>query len=86
MPASHLIPYSPLMARRATPDGGRLRQLRQQRGLSARDLAAAVNIPAKTLWNIEGGATCSWERLYRIAGALDVPIQHLLTNPEQVSA
>ena len=55
--------------------GGRLRQLRTERGMSMRALARASGLSTNALSMIERGRTSpSVSTLYKISGALEVPI------------
>lgn len=74
-------------------DGAAIRRLRRQRGIKASELAERVYVSRVTVWNVEGGhQQASWELLYRLKAALDVPLVELLSDQgrtehrEQVSA
>jgi transcriptional regulator with XRE-family HTH domain len=58
--------------------GARVREIRQQRGLSLRALASALGISASALSQIETGRTGpSINRVHQIAAGLDVPLSAL---------
>ncbi len=64
--------------------GARLRQLRQERGLSIRALARASGLSANALSLIERGRTSpSVSTLYKVADALGVPITALFRDRPQ---
>jgi transcriptional regulator with XRE-family HTH domain len=65
-------------------NGAVIRQLRKERGLRLGGLADMVELTAKSLNNIEGGrAQASEVVLYRLARALDVEYDRLLTDASQ---
>jgi transcriptional regulator with XRE-family HTH domain len=62
--------------------GARLRQLREDRGISMRSLATMSGLSANALSTIERGkASPSVSTLYKIADALDVPITSFFSEP-----
>ncbi|GAA1005707.1 XRE family transcriptional regulator [Nocardiopsis tropica] len=63
-----------------TPDiGGRLRELRTERGLSLSELARRAGVGKGSLSEIEaGGRNPTVETLYSLCGPLDVPLTALL--------
>jgi len=66
--------------------GDRVRERRQQVGLSLRDLAERTELTASFLSQVERGVTSpSIDSLRRIAGALDVPVFHFLLEPDKES-
>jgi transcriptional regulator with XRE-family HTH domain len=59
-------------------DGGRLRELRQRRYLSQRDLAKASGLSPTTIANLEGGQGAVLPRTVRaLARALDIDPDYL---------
>jgi transcriptional regulator with XRE-family HTH domain len=71
------------MSEQQTPDVGRhLKELRSERGLSLRALAALCDLSPNTISLIERGETSpSVSTLQRLATALGVPITHFFTEP-----
>lgn len=62
--------------------GGRLRQLREERGMSMRSLATASGLSANALSMIERGKTSpSVSTLYKLADAMGVPITSFFGEP-----
>src|SRR5688572_19726959 len=77
------------MPRRATPHpiaakvGGRIRELRQERGLSISKLGAASRVSKGSLSGIERGLVLvNVATLARIARGLGTTLAHVLTFPE----
>lgn len=67
-------------AERRRQTGQRVRQVRAQRGLSLRALAARLNVSVGTMSAIENGRTAvAVERLWAIAAALDVGMGSLVS-------
>jgi transcriptional regulator with XRE-family HTH domain len=66
------------------PDGARIRQRRQERGLSIGVLAARVGFAnAGSLRNIESRSdSVSMEKLYRIARELGIAVDEVITDDE----
>ncbi len=61
--------------------GGNVRHLRQDRGLTLRELAARIEVSPATLSGIETGKTgLSSDRVVHLAGALGVPVERLFTG------
>ena len=61
--------------------GRRVRELRKERGLTQRDLAAEAGIDAAYLCHLEGGRTLqnpTYERILALAGALGVRPSRLM--------
>ena len=54
------------------PNGARIRQLRQARNWGQRDLAEAVCVSLRTIWNIEQGKPTRSQNLKAIAKALGI--------------
>lgn len=72
--------------RTPNPDGAAIRQIRREKGIKPGDMAQSVGVKRSTIYTLESGSRgASWELMYRIAGALDVPIQQLLRD-EQVAS
>ena len=66
--------------------GDRVRERRQQLGLSLRDLAERSELTASFLSQVERGVTSpSIDSLRRVANALDVPVFHFLLEPDRES-
>ena len=64
--------------------GDRVRERRQQLGLSLRDLAERSELTASFLSQVERGVTSpSIDSLRRVANALDVPVFHFLLEPDR---
>jgi transcriptional regulator with XRE-family HTH domain len=62
--------------------GARLRKLRTERGLSAAEVAAAVDCDRSSIYNIENGRHApSFQRLMALAEVLQVDEMDLLTFP-----
>ena len=61
-------------------DGQRLRVLRQRRGMSVEDLAAASGITPRHIWRLEAGGRSDVRAatLARLALALDTSVDYLL--------
>ena len=61
-------------------DGARLRAVRRQRGLSARDVERMAKVTARHIWRLEAGKrpNVAAVTLARIALAVDVDINYLL--------
>ena len=61
-------------------DGARLRAVRRQRGLSARDVERMAKVTARHIWRLEAGKrpNVAAVTLARIALAVDVDIDYLL--------
>jgi transcriptional regulator with XRE-family HTH domain len=67
--------------------GGRIRELRQQRGLTVRGLATDTGLSVGLISQVERGLTDpSLETLRRIGRALDVPIFGLFGGPQEQQA
>ena len=58
--------------------GDRIRQKRQEMGLSQTDLAIRLGIRADAMWRYEHGLKPGPDRLYDIARELDVSMEWLL--------
>lgn len=58
--------------------GGRIRKVRESRGLYRYELADAAGIAPSTLGGIENGQATRLEVLYRIAEVLEIPVHGLL--------
>ena len=69
-----------MRGREPTFDGERLRAMRKERGLSARDVERMAKVTARHIWRLEAGKRPSVAAvtLARIALALDVDINYLL--------
>jgi transcriptional regulator with XRE-family HTH domain len=66
--------------------GDRVRERRQQLGLSLRDLAERSELTASFLSQVERGVTSpSIDSLRRVACALDVPVFYFLLEPDRES-
>ena len=64
------------------PIGGRLREARQQRGLTVRGLARAVDVSASLISQIETGKSSpSVSTLYAITAALGISIEDVFGDP-----
>lgn len=62
-------------------DGERLRDTRERRGLSRRELAARSGIPYGTIWRLERGRQpLRLRTLHGLAGALEVEPLELLAR------
>ena len=63
-----------------TFDGERLRAVRKERGLSARDVERMARVTARHIWRLEAGKrpNVAAVTLARIALAVDVDINYLL--------
>jgi transcriptional regulator with XRE-family HTH domain len=61
-------------------DGARLRAMRKERGLSARDVERMAKVTARHIWRLEAGKrpNVAAVTLARIALTLDVDIDYLL--------
>jgi transcriptional regulator with XRE-family HTH domain len=61
-------------------DGARLRAMRKERGLSARNVERMAKVTARHIWRLEAGKrpNVAAVTLARIALALDVDIDYLL--------
>lgn len=71
---------------RSVDVGGRLRELREERGLSMRALARKSGLSANALSMIERGRSSpSVSTLYKLAGALEVPITCMFREEPQGS-
>lgn len=61
--------------------GQRIKELRQIRGMSQRELAKKVNLPNSTLSMIERDAVSpSISNLHKILSGLDMPLSHFFTD------
>lgn len=71
------------MDERATlrQDGAAIKRLRRERGIKPADLASQVQITGTSLANVEGlWRQASFELLYRIAQALGVDVDRVLSD------
>jgi transcriptional regulator with XRE-family HTH domain len=77
------------MGRRHEPQealGRAIRQLRDARGLTQRELADAADVNVTAISHIERGRTNpAWGTVRRIAGALDVPVSTVALRAEQLA-
>lgn len=65
--------------REKTALGRRIREVREKRGLSQRQLALMTGTSRSYLWKIEAGAAdVGIDVLLRLAQALDVPVRELI--------
>ena len=59
--------------------GERIREIRESKGISQQDLAAACNFEKSNMWRIEAGKTnFTISTLYKISMALDVKLAELV--------
>ncbi len=65
-----------------TPDGPKIRSLREERGLTARQLAEQVRLHPDSLKATEGGRPTSRVIACRIATALGVNVDEIASPPE----
>lgn len=74
----------------ATADGAAIRRLREQRGLTATQLAASANCSAQTIMSVETGhRNLSLQNAIAVARALDVELSAIATvtaTDEEVAA
>lgn len=61
-----------------TTVGGRIRLVRNQRGLTLEQLAEKAEISKSFLWEVEQGSDISGERLLRVANVLGASLDYLL--------
>jgi len=77
------------MGRRHEPQealGRAIRQLRDARGLTQKELADAADVNATAISHIERGRTNpAWGTVKRIAAALDVRVSEVATRAEQLA-
>lgn len=77
------------MGRRMEPQealGEAVRQLREERGLTQRQLADAADINPTWVSHIESGRTNpAWGTVARLAGALGVPVSELSLRAERLA-
>lgn len=72
--------YASLMAE---PRRSKITELRRESGMKRSELAEKIGISYAAVYNIETGwRTTSVERLYRIAAALDVPIDDVMVRAD----
>jgi transcriptional regulator with XRE-family HTH domain len=62
------------------PIGERLKRLREKKGLSAIDVAKAINVPPSTYREWEYGRTIRGEPYLKLANVLDVSLYELMTG------
>jgi transcriptional regulator with XRE-family HTH domain len=62
-------------------DGGKVRKLREQHGMSKIELAQAAGVTLMTIYRVEGGRHCSPDLLRRIAQIFDTDWRFLLREP-----
>ena len=64
-----------------------IRDVRTAKGLSLRDLSARSGLPYSTLSKLENGKmTLTYDKLIRLAQALNVDLKDILSNPDQQAA
>jgi transcriptional regulator with XRE-family HTH domain len=69
------------------PQGLYLRKLRQERGLSAAQVAAALGTGESTIYRVERGGGCTARLLLRYIGLLGGDVQRLMEfQQEEVAA
>jgi DNA-binding XRE family transcriptional regulator len=67
--------------RRRKTIGSRVRQLREEQGLTLDDLALTSGLSRNTLWDLElGNRGLLYERLFDVALALGVPLADLVED------
>jgi transcriptional regulator with XRE-family HTH domain len=78
------------MGRRHEPQealGRAIRQLRDERGLTQKDLARAADMDVTAISHIERGrSNPAWGTVRRIATALDVPISEVAARAERLAS
>lgn len=62
----------------STTVGGRIRLVRNQRGLTLEHLAEKAEISKSFLWEVEQGSDISGERLLRVANVLGASLDYLM--------
>jgi transcriptional regulator with XRE-family HTH domain len=70
--------------RRVTPDGNKLKNLRTERGWSAKDLAENSGYDRVVVNNAEKGGEVLLEAIQAFAKSLDVDYRDLLLEPKEV--
>jgi transcriptional regulator with XRE-family HTH domain len=66
--------------------GEKIRKIRELKGLKQENIATALGMSVTAYGNLERGDThLTYEKLEQIAGVLEVPVQDIVTMPDELS-
>ncbi len=66
--------------------GEKIRKIRELKGLKQENIATALGMSVTAYGNLERGDTnLTYEKLEQIAGVLEVPVQDIVTMPDEIS-
>jgi transcriptional regulator with XRE-family HTH domain len=66
------------ISKRSREAGARIRQTREDRGLTQQNLAAKLGVPYQMIQRFERGEALTLDRIEAIAAALDIEYQNLI--------